>query len=46
MREALKPSSWSLQKSGMICLEDDVVALMNSVVDLAGCLGKNVKVNL
>lgn len=36
-----------LSKFGMICLEDDVVALMKKrVVDLAGCLGKTVKVEL
>lgn len=36
-----------LSKFGMECLEDDVVALMKKrVVDLAGCLGKTVKVEL
>ncbi|KVI00753.1 Arginine repressor C-terminal-like domain-containing protein [Cynara cardunculus var. scolymus] len=36
-----------LSKFGMECLEDDVVALMKKrVVDLAGCLGKSVKVEL
>ncbi|KAK9061834.1 hypothetical protein SSX86_019018 [Deinandra increscens subsp. villosa] len=36
-----------LSKFGMICLEEDVVALMKKrVVDLAGCLGKTVKVEL
>ncbi|KAJ0735221.1 putative DNA topoisomerase (ATP-hydrolyzing) [Helianthus annuus] len=36
-----------LKKFGMECLEDDVVALMKKrVVDLAGCLGKTVKVEL
>lgn len=36
-----------LSKFGMECLESDVVALMKKrVVDLAGCLGKSVKVEL
>ena len=36
-----------LSKFGMECLEEDVVALMKKrVVDLAGCLGKTVKVEL
>ncbi|KAK9070925.1 hypothetical protein SSX86_009493 [Deinandra increscens subsp. villosa] len=36
-----------LSKFGMECLERDVVALMKKrVVDLAGCLGKSVKVEL
>lgn len=36
-----------LTKFGMECLEADVVALMKKrVVDLAGCLGKSVKVEL
>nr|XP_043611251.1 DNA topoisomerase 2 [Erigeron canadensis] len=36
-----------LAKFGMECLEDDVVGLMKKrVVDLAGCLGKTVKVEL
>ncbi|CAL5367065.1 unnamed protein product [Camellia sinensis] len=36
-----------LAKFNMTCLEDDVVALMkNRVIDLAGCLGKTVKVDL
>nr|GEV89936.1 DNA topoisomerase 2 isoform X2 [Tanacetum cinerariifolium] len=36
-----------LAKFGMECLEDDTVALMKRrVVDLAGCLGKGVKVEL
>lgn len=36
-----------LSKFGMECLEDDVVALMKKrVVDLAGCLGMSVKVEL
>ncbi|KAL4561866.1 hypothetical protein LXL04_034048 [Taraxacum kok-saghyz] len=36
-----------LSKFGMECLEPDVVALMKKrVVDLAGCLGKTVKVEL
>ncbi|CAL5397663.1 unnamed protein product [Camellia sinensis] len=36
-----------LAKFNMTCLEDDVVALMKKrVIDLAGCLGKTVKVDL
>ncbi|GJU89399.1 DNA topoisomerase 2 [Tanacetum coccineum] len=36
-----------LAKFGMKCLEDDTVALMKRrVIDLAGCLGKGVKVEL
>ncbi|KAL8262386.1 hypothetical protein R6Q59_023735 [Mikania micrantha] len=36
-----------LAKFGMECLEEDVVALMKKrVIDLAGCLGKTVKVEL
>lgn len=36
-----------LSKFSMTCLEDDVVALMKKrVIDVAGCLGKTVKVEL
>lgn len=36
-----------LAKFSMTCLEDDVVALMKKrVIDVAGCLGKTVKVEL
>lgn len=36
-----------LTKFSMTCLEDDVVALMKKrVIDIAGCLGKTVKVEL
>ncbi|WCJ34641.1 DNA topoisomerase 2 [Euphorbia peplus] len=36
-----------LAKFGMVMLEDDVVALMRKrVIDMAGCLGQSVKVEL
>ncbi|GJW99646.1 DNA topoisomerase 2, partial [Tanacetum coccineum] len=39
--------TFDLKKFGMECLEDDTVALLKRrVIDLAGCLGKGVKVEL